>query len=76
MRFPNTTLVDYKSNSTGVDGLPLWAVDPEVWKFLSFNRFKLTIMLDEKYRTCRTDKPLIVITKLEDEDTLNGIYTM
>jgi hypothetical protein len=33
-------------------------------------------MLDEKYRTCRTDKPLIVITKLEDEDTLNGIFTM
>jgi hypothetical protein len=69
-------MVDYKSASTGVEGLPLWAVDPEVWRFLSSYRFKLTIMLDEKYRTCRTDKPLIVISKLEDEDTLNGIFMM
>jgi hypothetical protein len=76
MRLLNITLVDSKSASTGIEGLPMWAVDPEVWKFLTFNRFKLTIMLDEKYRRCKTDKPLIVITKLEGDDTFNRIFSL
>jgi len=54
----------------------MWTVDPEVRKFLSENCFKLTIVLDEKYRNCKTDKPLIVITKSEDYDTLDRILSI
>ena len=49
----------------------MWAVNPKVIKFLSLNRFKLTIVLDEKYRKCITDKPLIVIT--QEDDALDNL---
>ena len=56
-----------QSTATEVDGLPIWAVDPRVRKFLSSQEFDLFIMLDEKYKKCVTDKPLIVIRRSLNE---------
>ena len=62
--------------ATAIDGLPMWAVDPEVKQFLNSQQLELSILLDEKYRKCVTDKPLIIIRQITNESKIKNIDSL
>jgi hypothetical protein len=62
--------------ATAIEGLPMWAVDPEVKQFLNSLQFELSILLDEKYQKCITDKPLIIIRQITNESRIKNVDSL